>query len=169
MKEIWKDVPGYEGLYKVSNLGRVISLDFHNSCKPGLLQLKIGFDKSVTPPKLTAFVTLCKNGIPRMISVHRLVAMTFIPNPDNLPEVHHKDKNRLNNKADNLMWVSRKEHAILDGKCKAFGRFDKNNKLIKIYYSTREVVIDGFCRSTVMSRLHSGEDKLYKDSFWKYL
>lgn len=166
-KEIWKDIPGYEGLYQISNFGRVMALNFHYTGKPGLIQLKIGHDKS--SGKITVFATLCKDGIVHMYSVHRLVALAFLPNPDNLPDVHHKDKNRLNNNVDNLMRVSKKEHAILDGKNKSFGLFDKDNNLIKVYYSTRDVVGDGFTRSIVMKCLHGKRNGLYKDHYFRYI
>ena len=91
MEEIWKDVKGFEGRYQVSNLGRVRSLDWHGH-KGRMLKLKIN--------KMWGYYRLNlahADGYIKSVSVHRLVAMAFIPNPDNLPEVNHKDENKLNN------------------------------------------------------------------------
>lgn len=109
MEEIWKDVVGYEGLYKVSNLGRVKSLKRINSygrTVPGKIlkphpNIKSGY----------LCVNLYKNDKPTMIPIHRLVAIAFIPNPQNLPQVGHKDETRTNNNVDNLEWVTNKENA----------------------------------------------------------
>lgn len=100
MNEIWKDIDDYEGHYQVSNLGNVKSLKFGKEkiLKPhdngiGYLQVK-----------------LCKNGQKEQPLVHQLVAQAFIPNPQNLPEVNHKDENKTNNSVENLEWVSSKEN-----------------------------------------------------------
>lgn len=98
--EVWKDIEGYEGLYRVSNLGNILSLNYKHR----------GYPKQLTPKinnKGYAWVELRKNKTPKQISVHRLVAMAFLDNPDNLPEVNHKDENPLNNRLDNLEWCSR--------------------------------------------------------------
>lgn len=89
--EIWKEIPGYEGLYEVSSYGGVrryhsYDLKLYNTNK-GYLQ-----------------VYLYNNGVRKGIKVHRLVAQTFIPNPDCLPQVNHKDENKTNNRVDNLEW-----------------------------------------------------------------
>ena len=95
-KEIWKDVKGYEGLYQVSNFGKVKS--FKESAKFGNPYLiNSGFH----------VVTLyLKDRTKRKFQVHRLVAETFIPNPENLPCVNHKDENKLNNCVSNLEWCT---------------------------------------------------------------
>ncbi len=107
--EIWKDVVGYEGLYKVSNLGRVKSLDRVVTCKDGKRQLYKGkfikFDKNRGN---YVYANLCKNGIRKNKSIHQLVAQAFIPNPNNLPEVNHIDEDKSNNRVDNLEWCDRK-------------------------------------------------------------
>lgn len=91
MEEKWKDIQGYEGLYQVSNLGRVRSIKILNcsidSC--GYEQLR-----------------LYKNGEAKSKKVHRLVAETFISNTDRLPQVNHKDENKTNNCIKNLEWCS---------------------------------------------------------------
>ena len=90
MEEIWKDAPGYEGLYKVPNYGRVMR---------GGVCLK----PDVTPEGYCR-VKLCKNGVGKRYLIHRLVAIVFLPNPNNYPLVNHKDLNPMNNHADNLEW-----------------------------------------------------------------
>ena len=99
--EVWKDIIGYEGLYQVSNWGRVKSLNYKRTGKERLLNPK---------PNNKGYmrVTLYKNKIRTKHFVHRLVAQTFIPNPNNYPEVNHKDENPNNNHLDNLEWCDRK-------------------------------------------------------------
>ena len=97
MKEIWKDVVGYEGLYQVSNMGNVRSLNWKNCGYTRNLWLK--------PHNKGYFqVELVKNKKKKTFVVHRLVSVAFIPNPDNLPCVNHKDENKQNNCVDNLEW-----------------------------------------------------------------
>lgn len=90
--EEWKEVPGYEGLYEVSNTGNVRSL-IKNKIIKGFIN-RCGY----------RLVGLTKNGIFKRFQVHRLVAQAFIPNPDNLPQINHKDENPSNNMVDNLEW-----------------------------------------------------------------
>ena len=99
MEEIWKDIEGYEGLYQVSNLGRVKSFP-----RKGTHTTKERILKLTKSNKNYVIVILKNNYIQKAKSVHRLVAEAFIPNPNNLPQVNHKDENKLNNKVDNLEW-----------------------------------------------------------------
>lgn len=107
MQEEWRDIAGYEGLYQVSNLGRVRSLDRrvkHNSlgsifCRGCLMRPcnnRYGYPT----------VNLSKDGGKKRFTIHRLVAQAFIPNPNNLPEINHKDEGRTNNHVDNLEWCT---------------------------------------------------------------
>ena len=101
MTEIFKDIPGYEGLYQVSNLGNVKSLNYRQTGKEQILRLhpKIknkGYFK----------VRLFKNGIVKSYFVHRLVAEAFIPNQNNYPIINHKDENPSNNSVSNLEWCT---------------------------------------------------------------
>lgn len=102
MTEIWKDIPAYEGLYQVSNLGKIKS--FRQSSKFGR-QPEYILKNSLADNGYYQ-VTLY-NGISRKkFQVHRLVASVFIPNPNNLPQINHKDENPANNCADNLEWCT---------------------------------------------------------------
>ena len=104
MKEIFKDIENYEGLYKVSNLGNVKTL-----------RKRKGNTKLLSPNDIGngyLRVSLYKNGNQKNIFVHRLVAKAFIANPENKPEVNHKDLNPKNNNLDNLEWVTRRENTI---------------------------------------------------------
>lgn len=92
--ELWADIPGYEGLYQASTFGNIRSV-FGNKLKAA----KYSRDYLQ--------VTLYKGGHKKCLSVHRLVATTFIPNPQNMPEVNHKDENKLNNRLENLEWCTR--------------------------------------------------------------
>ena len=105
MQETWKDVVSYEGLYQVSNLGRIRSLDRKVRNKNGfaIKKGKIIKDVSFSDHKYRK-VNLWKNNMGENKLVHRLVAEAFVPNPNNLPEVNHKDENPENNCADNLEW-----------------------------------------------------------------
>ena len=96
MIEDWKDIPGYEGLYVVSNNGRVMNVRSGRVLR-GIVN-NLGY----------IMVGLSKSGKVKMISVHRLVAEAFIKNPDNLREVNHKDEDKSNNNVDNLEWCDRK-------------------------------------------------------------
>lgn len=98
MEEIWCPIKGYEGQYEVSDQGRVKSLKYDKE-----RILKPGRDSGGY-----LFVSLCKNGDIKNWLVHRLVAKTFIPNPNNLPEVNHKDEDKANNFVQNLEWCDEK-------------------------------------------------------------
>ena len=110
MNEIWKDVVGWEGLYEVSDLGRVRSVDRylgHPSSPNGAFRK----GKILTPKsKRYADIHLWRNRKYVSTHVHRLVAIAFIPNPENKAEVNHKDGNKLNNHVNNLEWVTRSEN-----------------------------------------------------------
>lgn len=111
MEEEWKDIKGYEGQYQVSNLGRVKSLDRMLTYKTryGVYQ-HIQYGKILTPCydlRGYSYVRLHDlNGKSKGLKIHRLVGLTFIPNPDNLPCLNHKDEIKTNNSVDNLEWCT---------------------------------------------------------------
>ena len=106
MKEEWRAVPGYEGLYEVSNMGRVRSLDYLVRTQYGRFRrIKGRILKSGIASNGYCMVVLSKG---KSKTIHRLVASVFLPNPDNLPIVNHKDEDKTNNCVNNLEWCSSK-------------------------------------------------------------
>jgi len=97
--EIWKPIIGYENYYEISNFGNVKSYYFRN---PRLLK----------PEKIRGYLRVSLYNIvkTKRMFIHRLVAIHFIPNPKNKPEVNHKDENPLNNYIDNLEWFTSREN-----------------------------------------------------------
>lgn len=110
-KEVWKDIIGYEGKYQISNYGRVKSLP---------REKKVGYVNTYITPEIILKtykskkgylnITLSKNGKCIDKRNHILVAQHFIPNPNNKPQVNHKDGNKLNNNVENLEWVTNDEN-----------------------------------------------------------
>lgn len=98
MTEVWRDIEDTDGKYQISNLGRIKS--FHRDKTNGYIM------KAFADKKGYLFVVLRFNGRYKRYSVHRLVATAFIPNPDNLPQVNHKDEDKSNNRVDNLEWCT---------------------------------------------------------------
>ena len=113
--EIWKDIDGFEGLYQVSNLGRVKSLPKYTYSK-GYPQLR---KEKLLKPGYTGrkrcYATVCLNDGKRY-KIHRLVAQAFIPNPNNLPIVNHKDENPKNNCVENLEWCDYRYNSLYSAK-----------------------------------------------------
>lgn len=109
IKEIWRPIKGYENLYEISNHGRIKGVDRYVKGRYGNLRFQKGHIRKATyNNRGYQAIPLCKDGKYKTFLVHRLVAETFIPNPDNLPEVNHKDENKENNYVDNLEWCTRK-------------------------------------------------------------
>lgn len=98
MIEEWKDIEGYEGLYQVSNLGRVYTFKRNKLMTP------------VKSRKGYLMVKLRVNNCAKSLAVHRLVAQAFIQNPENKPQVNHIDEDKTNNMVSNLEWVTNKEN-----------------------------------------------------------
>ncbi len=141
MNEIWKDIAGYEGLYQVSNLGRVKSL------KKEII-MKVNPDKN-------GYLTLCLS-VNRKESnkrIHRLVAEAFIPNPKNLPYVCHKDDNPENNSVDNLWWGTHTDN-VRD-------MWKKDRAVIKRgSENSRSLITEDIARKVKLLRLQTGEGKV---------
>lgn len=152
IKEIWKPVVGYEGLYEISSFGRVRSLDrvdCKNNRRKGIV---------LVPNKRKGeyrSVSLSKDGKSKSHSVHILVAQSFIPNPNNLPMVNHKDEDPSNNRVENLEWCNAKYNANYGtinerrGKSLGYGKdnpfskeilqFNKNGEFIKKWDATMDI------------------------------
>lgn len=105
--EIWKDIKGYEGLYQASNFGRIKSLIGWNG------QQYIQREK-ILKPTITeghyASISMHKNKKSKVVMIHRIIAETFLENPNNYPHVMHIDENKYNNQVDNLQWGTAKEN-----------------------------------------------------------
>lgn len=138
--EQWIDMPNYEGLYKISNLGRVISLNYNRQRCSKLMA-------TVYDQNGYKVVNLWKNKKRTLCKAHRLVAMAFLENPNNLPQVHHIDHNKSNANVDNLMWVTTSENIKFNystggqvGKSNMKGRLGKDHPLSK---PVKRVSLDG--------------------------
>ena len=98
-KRVWKDIPGYEGKYQVSNDGKVRSLNYKRTGKTKILKQNTNKDGYKT-------LLLCKNGKVKAYYIHRLVAIVFIPNPHNLPSVNHLNEVKTDNRVENVEWCT---------------------------------------------------------------
>lgn len=166
IKEIWKDKKDYEGHYQVSNCGRVKSIKFG---KEIIL-------KPFTDDRGYYSVVLSKNGIVKKYSVHRLVAEAFIDNPDNLPQVNHKDENKSNNSVNNLEWCDAKYNNNF-GTCierrskkksKPVLQYTLDGEFVREWPSTMECGRNGFNQGNVVACCQ-GKLKKYKGFIWRYL
>lgn len=145
MNEVWKPIENYEGYYEISNTGKIKSLERKANTKNSSSRKVNSRDIKLTNNGMYYVVGLAKSGRTRQHYVHRLVAQAFIPNPENLKFVNHKDGDKLNNKVDNLEWCTieyNNRHAFKNGlikiakgrENKMFGRYGKNaNKSKPVY------------------------------------
>ena len=162
MKEIWKDKKDYEGLYMVSNWGRVKSIKFG---KERIL-------KPVTNSSGYLLVNLCKDGKVKAFTVHRLVAEAFLPNPHNYPCVNHKDENKQNNNVDNLEWCTH-EYNINYGtrteRCsKPVLQYTLDGEFVREWESAIQAEREGgFSNSHIIS-VCKGKRPHHKGYIWRY-
>jgi hypothetical protein len=135
MAEIWREIKGYEDRYLISDTGLVFS--------------KIS--NRLLAPKIDRYgyktVTLCRDGKSKHFTIHRLVAVAFIPNTHGLPTVNHKDENKLNNHVDNLEWMSVKEndnHGTRNvrmanaKKLRPIAQYDSNMTLLQVHSGIKD-------------------------------
>jgi len=117
--EVWKFISGYEGMYQVSSLGRVRSVDRSMVLPSGKIRRDPGrYIKTTIHPKGYHYVVMSRDGFTKRFLLHRIVAQTFIPNPECKPQVNHIDGVKSNNNVENLEWVTETEnisHALSSG------------------------------------------------------
>ena len=165
MKEVWKDIGGYEGIYQISNMGRVRN-NRNKILKPN--ESQHGYLK----------IELHKKSNRRTVHIHRLVALAFIDNPHNYTEVNHIDEDKHNNISSNLEWVSRIYNTNYGNRPRKTGRYaklhngntvyqyDRNNVLLNEFRSLRAAEKrTGFCRQIISKHLDTGVP--YKGFLWK--
>ena len=169
MQEIWKDVKGYEGLYQVSNTGKVKSLKRHIILKPSL------------NPKGYLHIVLYKNAKSKAGIIHRLVAEAFIPNLENKPQVNHINGIKTDNNADNLEWCTNGEnqkHAFALGlqtnignnnpKVRKINQYDLQGNFIKCWNSIYDIEHTlNFSRSSIW-RCCTHKYKQSHGYIWRY-
>ena len=171
--EKWKDIKGYEGYYQISNLGRVKSLSRDvgsNRCKKETI-MKTSIDKDGYE-----CMVLSKDGKQKYVRIHRLVAQAFIPNPNNLPQVNHKDENKGNNNVENLEWCTttyninyggRTEKASKKVICVTTGKIFKSVDEASKYYNIRGNHISACCKGKLQS---CGKHPVTGEKLiWRYL
>lgn len=165
MDEEWKDIKGYEGLYQVSNLGKVRNQS-GRCLKPN--ESEHGYLK----------VELHNNNHRKTRHIHRLVAMAFLDNSLNYNEVNHIDEDKHNNEVSNLEWVSHLRNVRYGNRPRMVGPYAKKNGGNTIYQYNRDNVlicefrslreaerITGFCRQIISKHLNTGVP--YKNFLWK--
>ena len=171
MQEIWKDIKQYEGLYQISDLGRIKNVVTRKILKPTLN--KHGY----------LVIHLYKNSISKTFSVHRLVAEHFIANINGFYMVNHLDCNKQNNNVTNLEWITAKgnsQHASKKGRYAKQSEHMKriNEKSLRpvvaikenvtLYYSSaKEAEKDGFSHSDI-SRCCNGKRKTHRGYVWQF-
>ena len=164
--EVWKDIEEYEGLYQISDKGRVKSLKFGKEriMKPG--NNGDGY----------LFVWLWKNGERKKYKIHRLVAQAFLHNPNNLPQVNHKDEDKTNNRVENLEFCDRKYNCNYGTRTKRQAektskpviQFTKSGEFIKKWKSLTDVHINlGYYQCNISSCC-TGKRKSANGFIWKY-
>ena len=181
--EIWKDIEGYEGMYQVSNLGRVRSLDRwieqpHPKNPAYTHRYKVkGKIKGQRFNNKGYYVTdLYTNGVQDTRTVHRLVAETFIPNPEHLSDVNHIDENPRNNRVDNLEWTSHIDNVRHGTGTRRMGRahwtpvcqYTLDGKFIKRWECMQYAADQLGLHMTCISAVCRGRAKTYRGFIWKY-
>lgn len=177
--EIWKEIPGYKGLYEVSNYGQIKSIERLEKCgnKTRIRKARI-LKQSLRRGYL--FVSLCKNGRKENVVIHRIVSLLFIPNPNNMSEVDHIDGNKINNKVSNLRWVTAKQNSNnlkapntyigkkLNKGGKAVLQYDLEGNFIKEWVTTMEIQRQLNYHRSNISNCCNGLVKTAYNYIWRY-
>lgn len=174
--ETWRSIPNYEGIYEISNLGNIKSIDRYEIQSNGIKRFRKGRILKLSLDKYGYNrVELNKNSISKLCLIHRLVAETFIPNPLNLPQVNHKDEDKTNNQVDNLEWCTRDYNNAFGTRTKRISKklskkvyqYDLNLNFLKEWPSTKECDNYGFI-SKHISACCIGKRKTHKGYIWSY-
>lgn len=164
--ENWKPVPSFEGIYDVSDRGKVKSLErMTNHPLKGITKLRERLLKQKEDEDGYKRVTLSKNGKQKVFLVHRLVASAFLVNPLNLPEVDHEDKVRSNNFLENLSWIGTSEHRRKDSS-KIYSFISPEGKIVKIK-NLRKFCIKHSLNENCMYATANGRQQSHKG--WRLL
>lgn len=182
-RENWKDIIGYEGIYQISCNGLLRSLDRIILRKNKIpVHFKGQLLKASVCKNGYLVVSLWKNGEGNSRYIHRLVAETFIPNPSNLTEINHKDEVKTNNNVTNLEWCNKKynnnyatrnkrlSQSLINNKktSKKIAQYSKDNKLLKIWSSCREIERVLRIPNTSVWRVCNGIRKSSHGFLWRY-
>ena len=166
--EIWKDIKGYEGIYQISNEGRVKRLAGSPKCKKDRIL------KNSTTSNGYLFVSLCNKGQHKLYRVHRLVLETFSPieNMENL-QVNHLDEDRTNNKLNNLQWCTCQDNINYGNRANKYvktrGHKVRCIETGKIYSSLREAEKDTGCGHAHIAECAKGLATHCKGLHWEYV
>ena len=169
-KEIWRDIEGYEGLYQVSDQGRVKSLERKGRRKERVL--KPGLDKDGY-----LFVNLWAGGKQKNHKVHRLVCQAFHENPGNKPQVNHINEIKTDNRASNLEWCTYAENnnhgtrneRVAKAQSRPVAQYAQDGELIKIWPSTREAERQTGFRHGYIGQSANGKRKQAYGFIWRYV
>ena len=167
MKEIWRDIEGYKGKYQVSNTGKVKSLERMKWNGKGYQKIPEKILEGVDDGHGYLHVNLCKDGKETSCKVHRLIAQAFLPNPNNLPEVNHKDEDKTNNKVENLEWCT-SQYNVEYSKAKAVIVINKVSGLIVEFSSAHEAERQTGISNGSISNCCNGKRKSAGGHIWFY-
>lgn len=172
-KEIWKDIPDFSN-YQISNFGKVRRYN-----KASEYDKRIPKFTYLKPQKVKRGylqVSLCKNGKQYKKTIHRLVALLFIPNPNNLPQINHKDENPSNNVVSNLEWCDNWYNChygnhierVRISHFKRIGQYDLGNKLIRYWNSIIDASNNLGIDSSSITKVCKNKRNTAGGYIWKY-